>query len=170
MYDYFKESTSILLWCYTEADTQTAKKKKVRSGAKSSKSGTKYGQHLEERTAVDELYRKLQEKHTSFSLRKLRAWANMINMKTWTSLDEPPNKPFFTHGRKRSNEGSSATCAGTPAAKKPPSLASPGRKVRVCTELIDQLDKFHKFKESGALSSTEYEELRSNILSDIKNL
>ena len=169
MYDYFKDSTSILLWCYTEADTQTTKKKKVGSAAKSSKSGTKYGQHLEERMAVDDLYKELQEKHTSYSPRRLRAWANMINMKTWTSLDEPPNKPFFTRGRKRSNAECS-TGVETPATKKPPSIDSPGRKVRVRTELIDQLDKFHKLKESGALSSTEYDELRSSILSDIKNL
>ena len=47
---------------------------------------------------------------------------------------------------------------------------SPGRKVRVRSELIDQLDKFHKLKESGAVSSAEYEELRSIILSDIKTL
>ena len=117
---------------------------------------------------MDDLYKELQEKHGSYSPRRLRAWANMINMKTWTSLDEPPNKPFFTPGRKRSNAECS-TSVETPATKKPPSIASPGRTVRVRTELIDQLDKFHKLKESGALSSTEYDELRSNILSDIKN-
>ena len=51
-----------------------------------------------------------------------------------------------------------------PVRKKP---VSPERKVR---ELIDQLDKFHKLKESGDVSSAEYEELRSTILSDIKTL
>ena len=169
MYDYHQKSKSILLWCYTEADTQASKKKKVSTSTnKSSKSGTKYGQHLEDRTVVDDLYKELQEKHTSYSPRKLRAWANMVHMKTWTSLEEPPNKPFFTHGRKRSNEAS--TSAETPPTKKSSSIDSPGRKVRVRTELIDQLDKFHKLKESGALSSSEYDELRSNILSDIKNL
>ena len=154
-----------------EADTQTAKKKKVESAAKSSKSGTKYGQHLEEQTAasVDDLYKELQEKHTSYSPRKLRAWANTINMKTWTSLDEPPNKPFFTHGHKR-RKVKCSTGVETPTTKNPPSIASPGRKIQVRTELIDQLDKFYKLKESGALSSTEYDELRSTILSDIKNL
>ena len=63
--------------------------------------------------------------------------------------------------------------APVPTTKKSSTIiASPVRKVRVRTELIDQLDKFHKLKESGALSSTEYDELRSNniILSDIKNL
>ena len=169
MYDYYEKSTSILLWCYTEAGTQTAKKKKGSvSTSKSSKSGTKYGQHLEDRTAVDDIYKELQEKHTSYSPRRLRAWANMVNMKSWASLDEPPNKPFFTRGRKRSSEDNAST--ETPATKKPSSIASPGRKVRVRTELIDQLDKFHKLKESGALSLTEYDELRSSILSDIKNL
>ena len=123
---------------------------------------------MEDRTAVDDIYKELQEKHTSYSPRRLRAWANMVNMKTWASLGEAPNKPFFTHGRKRSSEDNAST--ETPATQKQSSIASPGRKVHVRTELIDQLDKFHKLKKSGALSPTEDDELRSSILSDIKNL
>ena len=38
---------------------------------KSYKPGTKFGQHLEDRRAVDDLYKDLQEKHTSYSPRKL---------------------------------------------------------------------------------------------------
>ena len=59
----------------------------------------------------------------------------------------------------------------SPVHKRPsPAVVSPGSKVRVRSELIEQLDKFHKLKESGALSADEYDELRSNILSDFKNL
>ena len=89
----------------------------------------------------------------------------MVHLKSWTSLDEPPNKPFFTNGRKRSK-----TDEANPPAQKKLFVVSPGKKVQVRSELIDQLDKFHKLKESGALSSTEYDELRSTILSDIKDL
>ena len=68
MYDYHQKSNSFLLWCYTEVDTQASKKKKVvTSMNKSSKSVSKYGQHLEDRTAVDDLYKELQEKQRSYS-------------------------------------------------------------------------------------------------------
>jgi hypothetical protein len=94
----------------------------------------------------------------------------MVHLESWKSLDNPPDKPFFNNGRKRcSNEDGTNT--ESPAAKRTLLMSSsPGRKVRVRSELIDQLDKFHKLKESGALSSTEYNELRSTILLDIKNL
>ena len=169
MYEKHEKKRSILLWCYTKSSTQAAQKKEAAGSSKTTKSGTKYGQHLEERTAVDDLYKELQEKHTSYSPRRLRAWANMVHMKTWSSLDEPPNKPFFTHGRKRSNEAS--TSEEPPTSKiGSTSAPSPGKKARVRSELIDQLDKFHRLLESGALSSAEYSELRSTILTDIKNL
>ena len=108
MYDYYEKSTSILLWCCTEAGTQTAKKKGSVSTSKSSKSGTKYW-HLEDRAAVDDIHKELQEEHTSYSPTRQRAWDNMVNMKTWASLDEPPNKPFFTRGRKRSSKDNAST-------------------------------------------------------------
>lgn len=162
MYEKHDKKRNILLWCYTAADTGSKEHKSNKPG----KGGTKYQQHLEGQSAVDKIYEQLQEKHTTYSPRKLRAWANMVHLKTWTSIDEPPDKPFFK-SRKRSTvhgEGSSTS--------KNPKLSSlsPGRKYRVRSELIDQLEKFHKLKESGALSSTEYDELRGTILSDIKNL
>ena len=160
---------SVMLWCYTGTIAQaTGKIEHASKSSKSVKGGTKYGQHLENHSAVDEIYQQLQEKHKDYSPRRLRAWANMVHLKSWTSTDEPPNKPFFTKGRKQHYNDDKSN--GESPVRKKLSLSvssSPGRKIRVRSELIDQLDKFHK---SGALSSTEYDELRSTILSDFKDL
>ena len=153
MYEKHVTKKSVLLWCYTAA---AEKKEEGAKASGSGKGGTKYGQHVQDRSKVDEIYEQLQGKHTELSPRRLRTWANMVHMKSWKSL------AFF---RRHSNEDSIND--KSPVRKKP---VSPGRKVRVRSELIDELDKFHKLKESGAVSSTEYEELRSTILSDIKTL
>ena len=168
MYEKHGKKKTILLWCYTEASPVCKKGAVAGRSIATGKGGTKYGQHLDKRSEVDTIYDQLQEKHTGYSPRRLRAWANMVHLKSWTSLDKPPDKPFFTHGRKRrcENEGESST----PKKSVLTSVISPGKKVRVRSELIDQLDKFHKLKESGVISSTEYDELRSTILTDIKDL
>ena len=168
MYEKYGKKKTILLWCYTEASPVCKKGAVASNSIATGKGGTKYGQHLDKRSEVDTIYDQLQEKHTGYSPRRLRAWANMVHLKSWTSLDKPPDKPFFTHGRKRccESEGESST----PKKSFPASVISPGKKVRVRSELIDQLDIFHKLKESGVLSSTEYNELRSTILTDIKDL
>ena len=47
---------------------------------------------------------------------------------------------------------------------------SPGRKVSMRTELIAQLEKWHTLLENGAVAQGDYEELKTKILSDIKEL
>ena len=113
MYEKHDKKKSVLLWCYTS----TAKTKED-AKSRSDKGGTKHGQHLESRSAVDEIYKKLQEKHTDYTPRRLRAWANMVQLKSWTSLDEPPNKPFFNKGRKRSHINEDGVSGESPARKK----------------------------------------------------
>ena len=43
-----------------------------------------------------------------------------------------------------------------------------GRKVSIRTELIDQFEKWNRLHASGVIDETEYQELRGNILTDIK--
>ena len=65
------------------------------------------------------------------------------------SLEEPPDKPFF-RGRKRPTTTRMET-TNRPSGKAPESkhaahasAISPGRKVNIQSELISQLDKWHK--------------------------
>ena len=48
-----------------------------------------------------------------------------------------------------------------------PSLLSPGKRVQLSSQYIDQLSRWHSLKQEGGISAEEYEQLRKNILSDI---
>lgn len=74
----------------------------------------------------------------------------MINTHKHDSFDIPPDKPFF--GKKR-KEGVGV---------------SPGKRISLRSECINQLDKWHQLKERGVISSDQYEELQKTILTDIK--
>lgn len=86
-------------------------------------------------------------------------WAHVIHSGKHTSIDEPPDKPFW-RGRKRKLSEQPQVGYGI----------SPTKKVSVRSELLDQLSKWHKLSEAGVVSSSEYDELKQKILSDIKEL
>ena len=77
----------------------------------------------------------------------------MIQMKKYESYENPPDKPFF--GKSRKKTLSTATEA----------VVSPGKRLSMH---IDQLDKWHKLMECGAISPEEYKDLQARILTDIK--
>lgn len=41
--------------------------------------------------------------------------------------------------------------------------------MNLCSEFIEQLDKWHKLLDSGAINQQQYDELQQTILSDINN-
>ena len=99
---------------------------------------------------VDEL----EEKHESgkFSPEQIRAWAHMLHLKKHASYEEPPDKPFFRL------KGSTSKAQGI----------SPAKRITLRSECIDQLDKWHKLMEKGAISTEQYKDLQDTIMSDIK--
>lgn len=156
MYNAHKGKRLINLWCYTEKKNSTGKK---RPRSPSGEKGSKYESHSTKKmAAVDGIYAELQDKHKGkYSPEQLRAWAHLLEMGKHESYDDPPDKPFF-RGRKS-------------LAKQPVSAASPPvNKISMRTELIDQLQKWHQLLELGAISQTQYNELKETILGDIKEL
>ena len=105
---------------------------------------------------VKEIVEKLSGNHDSFTPEQLRAWAHMIHLKKHSSYDTPPNKPFF--GSKKGGTSGSSVC-----------VHSPGKRINMRSQCIDQLDKWHALMEKGAISSKEYGELQKTILDDIEN-
>ena len=89
-----------------------------------------------------------------------------------SSYDSPPNYPYFV-GRKSAQTNSSTSAAksdlATNLTKTDLCSLSPGKRVHLCSECIDQLSRWHTLKQSGGITSEEYEELRKNI-GDIGNL
>ena len=115
---------------------------------------TNYDSHLRKMSEVELILEELKEKQgTKFTPEQLQTWAHMIHMKKHDSYEYPPDKPFFGKQRKPT----------TAAA------LSPGRRINMRSECIDQLEKWHKLMECGAISNEQYAELKDTILKDIKD-
>ena len=90
----------------------------------------------------------------------------MVYLKTHDSLDNPPDKPFFTGQRKRPSPENTQSLVS----KKPTTGVSPGRRVNIRSELIDQLKKCKDLIDSGSITKEVFDELHCNILADLKKL
>ena len=86
----------------------------------------------------------------------------MVELGKHSSLEEPPDKPFFRGNKSKSPK--QITSVVTPLASPAVSLLT------MRTELINQLEKWHRLYEAGAITSKEYDSLKSSILSDIENV
>ena len=81
-------------------------------------------------------------------------------MKRHTSLDEPPDHPFF-RGYKKADSSKSANDQCT--------SNSTHVSTAICSILIKQLDKCVGILEKGGLSQAEYAKLQQCILKDIRD-
>ena len=169
MYDaYNGKNSPIILWVkivavsrarkrLTElsdnADTSTKKRKPDDSDKAPRRSS--YQNHLNKMDEVSCIASDLEEKHSDgkFSPEQIRAWAHMLHLKKHTSYENPPNKPFFNHSKsmKANSQG-----------------ISPAKRITLRSECIDQLDKWHKLMERGAITPDQYKDLQDTIMSDIK--
>lgn len=166
MYDDHKGKKEILLWAYSrEAESTSLAPPPSSKRHHSSTDGRGQAENIASKlTEVEEIYDTLSEKHsTTYTVEQLRAWAHLIQMKKHCSYDHPPEKPFFKRKReKHSGVTSTATVDE--------STRSPGKRIGLRTQCIDQLQKWHSLLESGAVSQEQYDELQKSILDDIKQL
>ncbi len=129
------------------------------------KTSGKYQSHLNKLSEVEVIVEELEERHRSSSLysdEQLRIWAHLLQMKKHSSYEGPPDKPFFRNSKPRLSD------AKTP--HKVPEGMSPAKRITMHTELLSQLEKGHDLMEKGALSPTQFKELETTILSDMKKL
>ncbi len=179
MYEAYSKKKRILLWCYTQRSQKTTqsiaaggKGKDTSKGATkvTSKRSSNYDSQVRKQEEVDEIFQKLNDKHSGkYKPEQLRTWAHMYHLKTHDSIDHPPDKPFFRgNARKREIPSSSQ---GTPESKKLATVGvSPGRRVNIRSELIDQLKKCQELADTGAISKEIFDDLQHTILDDIKKL
>ena len=162
--EYGKGKKEVMLWFYatdssvSRSRSRSPVRRKFPSSQKQGekKTGGNYQNKLEE---VESILKKLKEKHADrYPEEKLRAWAHLINMQKHVSYDDPPNLPFFRKGLKSSDDASGTTTKAI----------SPGKKLQMRTQCIDQLDKAHSLLEKGGISQTQYNDLQEKILSDMK--
>ena len=114
---------------------------------------------VQKMAAVNDIFEKLRDKHNEkYSPEQLRAWSHLLEMEKHDSYEEPPDKPFF-RGMK-----SSATNP-SPGNKLTPVGISPGKKVNMRSELIDQLHKWYQLLETGGICQMQYTELPFRVTS-----
>ena len=102
--------------------------------------------HLEKIDELQKIVDKLKEKHkegqySHFSSAQFHCWGNTIQLGHHDSFEQPPNKPFFGVTRR--------------ATASVPGAVSPGRRIRLQSECIDQLTKWHKLMNDGVITSEE---------------
>ena len=153
MYDHHGKKTEILLWI-----KQSRKKPRLESNADSSRSSSsKYEVQVDKMTNIDELCEKLTAIHESnYTKEQIRAWAILIQMGKHDNYNSPPDKRFFMNGRKSTHEVSVGV--------------SPGKKLSMRSECIDQLDKWYCLMEKGVIDAEQYKAIQDNIMRDIKKV
>ena len=176
MYDLYsgKRARTILLWCYLATASVGSKTKKKRKHSQNEDdSSCQYKRAVSEKKIleIEDIVSKLKEKHgKAFRIEHLNAWAHLIQIGKHSSYNTPPNYPYFV-GRKSSQPTSSKNITedspGNSETCPTQGHLSPGKRVHLRSECIDQLSRWHSLKESGGISAEEYEELRKNIIGDI---
>jgi len=153
------------LWCYSKGeDKKHTKWSHSKSpSAKSSKPRlSQYDSHVSKMAKVDEIYQSLDKTHGSlYTPEQKRAWAHMIELGKHSSQANPPNKRFFQ--KSTSSADANPTYTGTLS-------RSPGKKIKIRSECIDQLQKWHELLNCGAITKEQYDEFQDTILKDIRQL
>ena len=156
MYSLHQNRQEILLWCFS--DSQAANKKRKHSPeTQSSGKRSRYDNHTEKMIEVESIEETLLEKHDGmYSWEQIRAWAHLIQMGKHDSYDNAPAKPFWKKpcGKKSTPSDSVSV--------------SPGKKVQLQGQLVDQLLKWHDLLERGAIDEKQYEERQASIMEDVK--
>ena len=161
MYERYKKRHEIMLWMkqsrkrpHSESDNPTS------DAALSRKSGrSSYDGQLDKMAQVDEILDKIVKKHgDTYSQEQCRVWALMIQMGKHDLYGCAPDKLFFKNRKKRVNEASTSTGM------------SPGKRLQMRSECIEQLDKWYQLMEKGAITAQQYQEIQDNIMNDIKKV
>ena len=157
MYNEHSGRKSINLWLKFE------KKKRTRDTSSMSdypqpKRSKSCESHLAKMDELQSIVEKLKEKHgegkySHFSSAQFHCWGSTIQLGHHDSYEHPPKKPFFGASK------TASTSSGLP---------SPGKRIHLRSECIDQLTKWHKLMNDGVITKEEYEDMHKTIMGDIK--
>ena len=100
----------------------------------------------------------------------------MIQSEKHSSLEKPPDLPFFKTKNKNKcanseNTSSSSSTSSSSVQSSPTPIAtsmSPSKRVALRSECMKQLDTWHSLLEKGSINKEQYEEIQHGILQDIK--
>ena len=162
MYDLHQGKDQIILWCFhTVLPQPTRPLKRPRESdtlAQNKPKASRYEQHVDKMMQVKQIEEKLEEKHSGqFTPEQIRAWAHYIQSGKYDSLDAPPNLPFWRNAANKVKDKQTVAL-------------SPGKRVSMRGQCVDQLTKWHDLLEKGAITDEQYAELKSTILEDVKKI
>ena len=174
MYKLFSGRREILLCCWYQIGTKLANSDVVEDdddvientvqnpGIVRSKRSTKSDAIAQKINDAEEVMNTLAKIHKNYTSEQLSSWAHLIQMGKHHSYDNPPDYPYF-RGNKRSRRKS--IDSGDELSRSP--TFSPCKKVKIRSECIDQLQKWHSLLEKGGISQEQYEELQKTIMADM---
>lgn len=155
MYTEFKKKKCILLWIKCLAKSRKRSSESPDTCPNWKRSGSIYDSTIQKIHEVDVIVKQLKSKHEGkYTAEQIRCWANMIQIKQHESYEVAPNKPFF----KTKTKAADSTNAGV----------SPGKKVTLRSQCIQQLDKWHDLLVQGVITDEQYQEFKATILADLK--
>jgi len=154
-----KKNGECTLWCFSKGkDKKHTKRSRSKSPGAKPKS-SQYDSHIAKMAKVDDIYQNLDKTHGSqYTPEQKRAWAHMIQLGKHSSQMSPPNKRFF--------QTSMSSVDANPGTL----TRSPGKKIKIRSECIDQLQKWHELLNCGAITQEQYDEFQDKILKDIRQL
>ena len=173
MYSKYGGKHDILLWCLKQMDDQPGSSQpssKKRTASVPSKNGPKEKKAKHDYTAtvseVEGIVIKLQEKHASlYTVEQLNCWAHMFHTKKHSSLDSPPNLPYFKAAKDK--KSTAVAAHDTHSSHSLPSGISPSKRVNLRTECIKQLELWYSLLEKGGITQEQYDDFQGIILNDM---
>lgn len=175
MYEEYKNKRDIMLWCSTphsksDGSTESNRKKRSLTFDKPNEEvppPTKKQACAQKIKDVEAVVDALKEKHgTKYSVEQLNAWAHMIQMGKHVSTEVPPALPYFGKAPSSKEAGTQPVQLSSPQ----PVALSPGKRITLRSECIDQLGKWYSLLEKGVITQSKYEQLQETILGDMSTL
>ena len=90
----------------------------------------------------------------------------MIQMGKHVSTEVSPALPYFGKALSSKEAGTQLVQLSSPQ----PVTLSPGKRITLRSECIDQLGKWHSLLEKGVITQSKYEQLKETILGDMSTL
>lgn len=171
MYDIFKFSPEIPLWCDADQGGGSDKSRKRKRDAE-----------LDEDN-VEKIYQELKKKHSNlYTVPQYRLWARMLHCDTHDNYDVPPSIPMFSESQPKKKKelpiGDGVVVisrsAMSPLSVQTPDVrtvgVSPGRSVDLRMKNLEQLRCIQNLFDDSILSLEEFKEQKQAILDSIRKL
>ena len=177
LYHVYEGKKEILLWCNAcdqppPKRTRSVDLEQEVEGQRPAKS-SRYDKFTDKMTEVESIEAKLREKHaqSTYSEHQLRSWAHLIQMKKHTSYDKPPDKPFWRTAQQKNVASGNPTASVTMCDIETSSRRdSPGKRINMRGKCMEQLMQLHKLFENNVITQEQYEEMKLDIMGEVKKL